>query len=98
VREKAKQICDLLDNEERLAEVRQVAKGTMNKYQGMGNDGVRQSTAAAFGGSGYGGNSGGGRYGTGYCRLYDVVGYDGVIETSRHTSQIWHDCLLCHIT
>lgn len=58
VRERAKQVIDLLQDDKRIRQEREKAKSNRDKYVGVGNEGG--SRYGGFEGGGYGGGSGGG--------------------------------------
>jgi ENTH domain len=64
VREKSKQIVELLGSNEMIRTEREKASSLRNKFVGIGNDGSRGSTGSVSSGNNYsGGGSGGGSYG-----------------------------------
>jgi len=63
VREKSKQIVELLGSNEMIKEERTKANNLRNKFVGLGNDGSRGSTGSVSQGSNYSGSGGGGNYG-----------------------------------
>jgi epsin len=63
VREKSKQIVELLGSNDMIREERAKANNLRNKFVGIGNDGSRGSTGSISQGSNYSGSGGGGSYG-----------------------------------
>jgi hypothetical protein len=62
VREKSKQIVELLGSNDMIREERAKANNLRNKFVGIGNDGSRGSTGSISQGSNYSGSGGGGSY------------------------------------
>lgn len=89
VREKSKQLIDLLASNETIRQEREKSKKLRNKFTGVGSDGYGGGGGGgSYGGSGSydsgGGGGGGGRYDSGSGRRESYAGGEGATQINNN--------------